>query len=61
MKKIGAVGILTTMLMGFLTWASGSIIQNKVDISKIDVKEKNNHELLREMRGDIKVLLQRSK
>lgn len=61
MKKAGAVAILTTIFLGFFAWSATAIIQNKVNISRIDQKEIHSRELLKEMRSDIKLLLIRTK
>ena len=63
MKQIGAVSILTTMLLGLLAWGGTQISNNKTDIARVDAIQKIHYEahqeMLKEIRGDVKLLLQR--
>lgn len=61
MMKSGAVAILTTMILGFLSWTAAAIINLKTDVARVDQKEINSKEMLIEMRSDIKLLLRRSR
>ena len=61
--KIGATAILTTMLLGLLGWAGAQISDNSTNIARIDAVQKihyqSHQEMLKEIRGDVKLLLQR--
>ena len=59
MKKSIAVSILSTMLLGFLSWSALAIIEAKTDIARLEILEKSNKEILIEMRSDIKSLLRK--
>ena len=65
-KKIGAYGILFTMISGFIAEARIQIKQNSDEIIVLKTENKNNtshmteiKEELRIIRGDIKLLLQK--
>lgn len=68
--KIGAVAILTTMILGLASWGGTQIVNNSTNIAKIDAIQQTHYqvhndklELLldmqKEQRADIKKLLQR--
>lgn len=57
MQKIGAIGIITGMLIPWLIFVSLSTFSNEKDISVINEKLR----LLEEVRKDVKTLLERSK
>lgn len=59
--KIGAVGILSTMLLGLLAWAGNQIVDNGEKIARLEEREKSHKELLIEVRGDVKQILKRMK
>lgn len=65
MIKAGAVSILTTVFSGLLAWGAVQIVEVKSDISSAKVRienlrdqDKQQLELLQEVRQDIKILLQ---
>ena len=58
MRKLIAGGILTAMLSG-LAWAAKRHISYGERIIKLETKEKTNSELLKEVRDDVKVILER--
>jgi len=66
MKKAGALTILTTIFLGLLSWGASQIINNKTDLATVStqvesLKEKNEYDrkLWKEVRDDVKTLLQR--
>lgn len=61
MKKLGAISILTTMLLGLGAWAGSQIIDSKGRLSKLEAYDMTTRELLKEMRTDIKVILRRTR
>ena len=60
MKQIGAIAILSTMLLGFLAWGGSQIIDNKTDIAGLKENIKSSLIMQSEIRTDIKKLLERS-
>jgi hypothetical protein len=61
MKKFGAVSILTTIFLGLLAWGGSQVIENKTQLARLNESDSTQKELLKEIRSDIKVLLQRRK
>ena len=59
MKFKGAITILTTMILGVLAVAGSQIIDNTKDLSYMKAEEKNMHEDIREIKNDVKKLLER--
>ena len=55
-KKVGAVGILTTMLSGLMTQGFSKINKNELDIARLQEREKSAKELLIEIKEDIKYI-----
>lgn len=55
-KKVGAVGILATMLSGLITQGFSKINKNELDIARIQEREKSTKELLIEIKNDIKYI-----
>jgi hypothetical protein len=49
MKKASAIGILTTMFMGLIGWASTNIIDNQVQIRENKSNISRDHEQLNRM------------
>lgn len=54
MKRLGAASILSTMLIGFLSWVALSVVGNSTDIARLQVREATNHEMLKEIRTSVK-------
>lgn len=56
MKQVGAIAILSTMLIGLVAWAGNNIVNHGLDIAILKANEKNNKEILLEIRQDVKEL-----
>lgn len=59
MKKVGAIGILTTILFGLAAWAGTQIVDNAKKIVKLETEVQTSKELLKEIRDDVKLLLRK--
>ena len=59
MKRAGAVSILTTILLGLSAFAGNAIFENAKSISSIKTKEGILYDDVKEIKKDIKQLLQR--
>lgn len=59
MRKSGAIAILTTMFLGLMGWTSTTIIENRVQLSALEERERTNSELLKEVRDDVKTILEK--
>lgn len=59
MIKGGAIAILTTMLGGLLAWGGNTMVENGNRLTRLEAKEESTKELLKEVRNDVKILLQR--
>jgi len=55
----GAIAILTTMIAGLLAWGGTSIQENNNRIIVLETKEETYRQLLKEVRDDVKVILQK--
>lgn len=55
-KKLGAFGILITILSGPAGIAYSQIRTNELDIAKIKEREKSAKELMIEMKADVKYI-----
>lgn len=53
-KKHGAVGILAIMMMGVISAAGNTLIENTKNIASIIQKELSVKETLREIKDDVK-------
>lgn len=58
MRKLIAGSMLTVMLSG-LAWAAKRHISYGERIIKLETREKTNRELLKEVRDDVKVILEK--
>lgn len=61
MTKAGAVAILTTIFLGLAGWAGTEIIEHSVEIAKIKKENETTLTLLKEVRDDVKIILQRKR
>ena len=61
MKKLGAYSILLTMCLGLSAFAGRTMIKNMIDIAALKTKEEIIYDDLKEIKRDIKILLQREK
>lgn len=59
MKKGIAVSILTTMVLGLAAWAGSNISKNTSEIAKLKVHKQYMHNDIREIKADVKKLLER--
>lgn len=55
-KKLGAFGILLTILSGPASIAYSQIRANELDIAKMKEREKSAKELMIEMKADVKYI-----
>lgn len=55
-KKVGAYGILSTMLSGLLYNAYGQIQKNHIDIVRIQEREKAVKEIVIEIKKDVEFI-----
>ena len=60
MKKLGAVSILTTIILGLSAFAGNVIFENSKDIASIITKEDILYQDIKEIKQDIKILLRDS-
>lgn len=60
MKYKGAIAILMTMFLGVLAFAGQVIFENAKDISGMKVFEQSLHEDVKEIKADVKLLLQQN-
>ena len=59
MKRVGAIGILTTIILGLSAFAGNIVFENSKSISAIIIKESIIYDDVKEIKKDIKKLLQR--
>jgi len=57
--KNGAIAILTTMVLGLASWAGSNVIDNKQKIARLETNQVTTHEMLKEVRDDVKELLKK--
>jgi len=57
MRKDGAKTIITAMVLGALAFFGNKIISNSEAVIRLQVKEKTTHELLIEIKKDVKTLI----
>jgi len=57
MKKVTAVGILITMLLGLAAWAGARIVDNGGRIIRLETKVELYHNDIKEIKSDVKKLL----
>jgi hypothetical protein len=59
MKKFTAVSILTTIFLGLSAFAGKVVFENAKDIAGMKIFEQSLHEDVREIKADVKKLLER--
>jgi len=59
--KNGAIAILTTMVLGLASWAGSNVIDNKQKIARLEMNQETTHDMLKEVRADVKELLRKRK
>jgi hypothetical protein len=55
-KKVGAYGILSTMLSGLLYNAYGQVQKNRLEIARIQEREKAVKEIVIEIKKDVEFI-----
>lgn len=53
-RKLGAIGILLTMVAGFITEARLQVVENRESIIRLEEREKSLKEHIIEMKKDLK-------
>lgn len=59
MKKITALGILITILLGLYAWGGSNIFQNAKDIATLKVEVTERKDDIAEIKKDVKTILGR--